>query len=69
MKKIAIALIRLYQLCISPIIGNTCRFAPTCSVYASEAFDKHGFFKGLRLTFVRLLKCHPWHPGGVDNVP
>ena len=69
MKQIALFLLRLYRLTLSPFVGQSCRFAPTCSHYATEAFEKHGFFKGFWLTFKRLLKCHPWHPGGIDNVP
>lgn len=64
-----IKLIRLYQLCISPFLGQCCRFYPSCSDYAVEAVDKHGFFKGVWLTVKRLVKCHPWHKGGVDEVP
>ncbi len=62
-------LIRLYQLTISPLIGPCCRFYPSCSDYAIEAIEVHGTFKGLYLTIRRLLKCHPWHPGGCDFVP
>ncbi len=62
-------LIRLYQLTISPLIGPCCRFYPTCSEYALEALEVHGTLKGLYLTVKRLLKCHPWHPGGCDFVP
>lgn len=69
MKIIALALIKIYRLCISPVIGQTCRFYPSCSEYALEAFKKHPFFKALRLTFKRIAKCHPGHPGGVDEVP
>jgi uncharacterized protein len=68
MKTIAIKMIRLYQLCVSPLLGLTCRFAPSCSEYAAEAFQKQGFFKGFWLTVKRLGKCHPWHPGGYDPV-
>ncbi len=64
-----IKLIRLYQLCISPFLGHCCRFYPTCSDYAMQAMDKHGILKGIYLTVKRLLKCHPWHKGGIDEVP
>jgi putative membrane protein insertion efficiency factor len=64
-----VRLIRLYQLCLSPFVGQCCRFYPTCSEYAIEAIDKHGFLKGGWLTIKRLVKCHPWYKGGVDNVP
>ncbi len=69
MKVIAIGLIKLYRLCISPLIGQACRFSPTCSEYALEAFKKHGFLKGFFLMLKRLGKCHPWHSGGIDDVP
>ncbi len=69
MKKIAIFLIRIYQLLLSPLFGRNCRFTPTCSVYTSEAIKKHGFLKGIFLGGKRLAKCHPFHPGGVDHVP
>jgi putative membrane protein insertion efficiency factor len=62
-------LIRGYQLAISPLLGPRCRFYPSCSEYALEALAVHGFFKGLRLTLTRILRCHPWHPGGLDPVP
>lgn len=64
-----VRLIRLYQLCISPFVGQCCRFYPTCSDYAMEAVQKHGFFKGGYLMVKRLVKCHPWHKGGLDEVP
>lgn len=64
-----IALIRLYQLMISPFLGKHCRFHPSCSVYAREALILHGSLKGSGLILLRLLKCHPFHPGGIDLVP
>ena len=73
LKKILIApfvlLIKFYQLCISPFTPPTCRFTPTCSQYALEAFPKHGPFKGLYLTVRRILRCHPWGGSGYDPVP
>ncbi|MBS0605293.1 MAG: membrane protein insertion efficiency factor YidD [Verrucomicrobia bacterium] len=69
MRFLLVKLIRLYQLCISPFLGQCCRFYPTCSDYAMDAVAKHGIFKGSWLTLKRLVKCHPWHKGGVDNVP
>lgn len=69
MKKILIAFIRVYQWTISPFLGNICRFYPSCSHYGAEALEKHGVFQGIFLTLKRLLKCHPWHPGGSDPVP
>lgn len=62
-------IIRGYQLLISPILPAACRFYPSCSEYARQAFLKHGVFKGLKLTCERLVKCHPFHPGGIDHVP
>ena len=69
MGKLLISLIRFYQRAISPYLGKRCRFYPTCSVYAIQALQQHGFFKGLWLTLRRVLRCHPFHPGGVDFVP
>jgi putative membrane protein insertion efficiency factor len=68
MKKILISLIGLYRLIISPLLPVSCRFSPTCSVYAVEAIEKYGSIKGLYLTLRRLFKCHPFHPGGYDPV-
>lgn len=62
-------LIRLYRYCISPLLGPSCRFYPSCSCYAEEALDQHGVARGLYLTTRRLLRCHPWHAGGYDPVP
>jgi putative membrane protein insertion efficiency factor len=69
MKNAALLAIRLYQLTLSPLFGRQCRFYPSCSAYTMEAIDKHGLFKGIILGGRRLLKCHPFHPGGVDHVP
>lgn len=68
-KKGWISLIRFYQIYISPLKGPSCRFYPTCSSYAIEAIQKHGAWKGWMLAIRRIVKCHPWHPGGVDLVP
>lgn len=65
----AVLLIKFYQICISPFTPPSCRFTPTCSQYALEAFRKHGPFKGLYLTVRRLLRCHPWGGSGYDPVP
>ncbi|MFZ2914273.1 MAG: membrane protein insertion efficiency factor YidD [Rectinemataceae bacterium] len=62
-------LIKLYQLLISPLFPPSCRFVPTCSAYAYEAVSKYGPFKGILLAARRILKCHPFHPGGFDPVP
>lgn len=69
MKRAALLAIRLYQLVLSPVLGGQCRFYPSCSAYTREAIEKHGLIKGLALGGRRLLKCHPFHPGGVDTVP
>jgi putative membrane protein insertion efficiency factor len=66
--KIFIYFIEFYQKFISPIMANTCRFYPTCSQYSKQALEKHGLAKGILYTIVRLLKCHPFHPGGYDPV-
>ena len=69
MKQIALLLIRFYQRCISPLFPAACRFYPTCSAYAFTAIERFGFFRGGWLALRRILKCHPFHPGGVDPVP
>jgi putative membrane protein insertion efficiency factor len=67
--KLTIGLIWLYQRLISPILPASCRFYPSCSQYAKEAVDHHGFMKGSIYTVKRIGKCHPFHPGGLDPVP
>lgn len=70
MKSIAIYLVRFYQKYLSPLKGQpTCRFRPTCSQYAIEAFREWGFFIGLGLTAWRILRCNPYNPGGYDPIP
>ncbi len=69
MRTVVTGLLRAYQLLISPFFGNCCRFYPSCSQYTIEAVTRHGVLKGLWLGSRRILKCHPWHPGGVDPVP
>ena len=64
-----IFLIRFYQVCISPLKPPTCRFTPTCSQYALEAFRKYGPLKGFWLSLRRILRCHPWGGSGYDPVP
>jgi uncharacterized protein len=68
MKAMCMALIRAYRYFISPWLGRTCRFEPTCSDYAYQAIDHFGVAKGGALALWRLLKCHPFHPGGDDPV-
>lgn len=69
LKKLFVALIRFYQVVISPLKPPTCRFYPTCSHYGIEAIQRFGALKGGYLTIKRILKCHPFHPGGFDPVP
>lgn len=69
MKKILMGIIRFYQKAISPLFPPTCRFYPTCSQYAVEAISVHGALKGSYLAIRRILKCHPFHKGGIDLVP
>jgi putative membrane protein insertion efficiency factor len=61
--------VRTYQLTLRGIIGSHCRFYPHCSAYAIEALETHGAARGSLLAATRLLRCHPWHPGGYDPVP
>lgn len=62
-------LIGFYRICLSPFLPQACRFYPSCSLYAQEALLRHGLIKGIYLAVRRLLKCHPYHPGGYDPVP
>lgn len=64
-----IAAIRAYQRFVSPALPRSCRYHPTCSAYAIEALDRHGLLKGSWLAMRRVLRCHPFHPGGYDPVP
>ncbi|MGJ8667992.1 MAG: membrane protein insertion efficiency factor YidD [Oceanococcus sp.] len=64
-----IALIKLYQLGISPLLPPRCRFYPSCSNYSLEAIRRHGVMRGLALSFKRVIRCHPGCPGGCDPVP
>ena len=70
MKHVCIALIRFYRKFLSPLKSKPCcRFTPTCSAYALEAFTKRGFFVGIILTVTRIFRCNPFYPGGYDPVP
>ena len=69
MRWIIIQLIRGYRYLLSPWLGSHCRFHPSCSCYALTAIERHGALRGSRLALGRLLRCHPWHPGGIDEVP
>lgn len=68
-KKILILFIKVYRLLLSPLLGPRCRFYPSCSEYAETALQTHGIFKGIFLALRRLLRCHPFNPGGYDPVP
>jgi hypothetical protein len=68
-RRAVIALLRGYKLAISPFLGMSCRFHPSCSEYAMEAVERHGVARGLWLSTKRVVRCHPWHPGGYDPVP
>ena len=68
MKPALIYLLRGYQVLVSPLLPPACRFTPTCSQYAIEAVRQHGALRGIYLAARRLLKCHPFHPGGYDPV-
>ena len=67
--RLLIAIIRLYQRTLSPLLGNVCRFEPSCSRYAVACLETHGAARGSLLSIARLCKCHPFHPGGYDPPP
>jgi putative membrane protein insertion efficiency factor len=69
MKAVLLALIRGYQVLVRPLLGAHCRVYPSCSDSAREAVEKHGALRGSWLALRRLLRCHPYHPGGYDPVP
>jgi len=69
MRFMLIAVIKFYKTFISPVLGDNCRFYPSCSAYSMEALKLHGVVAGSYLTLRRLLKCHPFHEGGIDPVP
>lgn len=69
MQRVLILSVKAYRLAISPILGNNCRFYPSCSEYALTALERHGAVKGSWMAAKRIGRCHPWHPGGVDPVP
>ena len=66
---VAVRLVRGYQVALSPMLGGRCRFTPSCSHYAIEAFERRGALRGTWLTVRRLLRCHPWGGSGLDQVP
>lgn len=69
MKWLLIKLLRVYQYVFRPLLGQNCRFVPSCSDYAIEAVGKYGVLRGAWLAVRRIGRCHPWHPGGYDPVP
>jgi uncharacterized protein len=69
MRAVLIALVKGYRLFLSPWLGSSCRFTPTCSVYAIGALQQHGAAAGAYLAVVRIARCHPWCEGGHDPVP
>lgn len=69
MGRLLILLIRVYQRLVSPALPPSCRFYPSCSAYAVTAIERHGALRGSYLAARRLLRCHPFHPGGIDPVP
>ena len=68
-RRMVIALIRAYQVLISPLTPPSCRFTPTCSAYAITSVERYGVFQGGWLALRRIARCHPWSPGGYDPVP
>ncbi|MBA4371733.1 MAG: membrane protein insertion efficiency factor YidD [Thermodesulfovibrio sp.] len=68
MKIILVSIIKLYKFFITPILPGSCRFVPSCSQYAMDAITQYGALKGMYLATRRILRCHPWHPGGFDPV-
>ncbi|MEJ2168820.1 MAG: membrane protein insertion efficiency factor YidD [Desulfobacterales bacterium] len=66
---VLLSLIKVYQFTLSPLLGPACRFYPSCSEYAFQAILRHGPLNGSLLAVKRILRCHPFHPGGVDHVP
>ena len=69
MRRFLIFLISCYKYALSPFLGHSCRFYPTCSSYAKEAIETHGAVRGTWLAIKRVGRCHPWHEGGADPVP
>ena len=69
MTRVLIVLVGAYRYALSPMLGRSCRFHPSCSEYAQEALERHGALRGVWLALRRIGRCHPWHPGGYDPVP
>lgn len=68
MRQVCLGIISFYRRWLSPLVGPACRFEPTCSRYAGDAIRRYGVLHGMGLAAVRLMKCHPFHPGGYDPV-
>ena len=68
-KRVMVSLIKAYRYWLSPFLPASCRFYPSCSAYALESYQRLGFWKGTYLSLLRILKCNPFHPGGVDPFP
>jgi len=69
MRRVLVWLVKAYRYALSPMLGPSCRFEPSCSCYAVEALERHGAAHGTWLAVKRVSRCHPWHPGGYDPVP
>ncbi len=69
MRSVLVWLVKAYRYAVSPMLGPSCRFEPSCSSYAVEALERHGATRGTWLAAKRVCRCHPWHPGGYDPVP
>ena len=69
LKRILITVIKWYKYFLSPLLPSACRYAPTCSEYTMQAIEKYGVMRGAALSFKRIIRCHPFHPGGFDPVP
>lgn len=69
MRQLAVLFIRLYQILLAPLLGNVCRFEPSCSRYAIAVIERFGILRGSVLALKRIGRCHPWHPGGYDPPP
>jgi putative membrane protein insertion efficiency factor len=69
MTRVLVVLVAAYRYALSPMLGRSCRFHPSCSEYAQEALERHGALRGVWLAIRRVGRCHPWHPGGYDPVP
>jgi hypothetical protein len=68
-RSVLVWLVKAYRYAVSPMLGPSCRFEPSCSSYAVEALERHGATRGTWLAAKRVCRCHPWHPGGYDPVP